>query len=54
MIDSFIPFKAVNYVYYQHYIDAIASTGPYYKGSNFHSLCGYLLAKNVKGGRELC
>ncbi|XP_022894133.1 uncharacterized protein LOC111408626 [Olea europaea var. sylvestris] len=48
MIDSCIPFNAVNYVYYQQSIDAIASMGPSYKGPNFHSLRGYLLAKNVK------
>ncbi|XP_022899334.1 uncharacterized protein LOC111412634 [Olea europaea var. sylvestris] len=48
MIDSCIPFNAVNSVYYQQSIDAIASMGPGYKGPNFHSLRGYLLAKNVK------
>lgn len=48
MIDSCIPFNAVNFVYYQQSIDAIASMGPGYKGPNFHSLRGYLLARNVK------
>ncbi|XP_022883882.1 uncharacterized protein LOC111400724 [Olea europaea var. sylvestris] len=48
MIDSCIPFNAVNSVYYQQSIDDIASMGPGYKGPNFHSLRGYLLAKNVK------
>ncbi|XP_022871119.1 uncharacterized protein LOC111390332 [Olea europaea var. sylvestris] len=48
MIDSCIPFNAVHSVYYQQSIDAIASMGPGYKGPNFHSLRGYLLAKNVK------
>ncbi|XP_022895200.1 uncharacterized protein LOC111409377 [Olea europaea var. sylvestris] len=48
MIDSCIPFNAVNSVYYQQSIDVIASMSPGYKGSNFHSLRGYLLAKNVE------
>ncbi|XP_022855487.1 uncharacterized protein LOC111376741 [Olea europaea var. sylvestris] len=48
MIDSCIPFNAVNSVYYQQSIDVIASMSPGYKGPNFHSLRGYLLAKNVE------
>ncbi|XP_022855022.1 uncharacterized protein LOC111376306 [Olea europaea var. sylvestris] len=40
MIDSCIPFNAVNFVYYQQSIDVIASMGPSYKGPNFHSLRG--------------
>ncbi|KAL2504846.1 hAT dimerization domain-containing protein [Abeliophyllum distichum] len=52
MIDASIPFNAVNSVYYQQSIDAIASMEPGYKGPNFHSLRGFLLSKNVEKVRK--
>ncbi|XVE92860.1 hypothetical protein REPUB_Repub01dG0139600 [Reevesia pubescens] len=48
MIDASIPFNAINSVYFQPMIDAVASMGAGYKGPNFHSFRGYLLAKNVE------
>ncbi|XVF04569.1 hypothetical protein REPUB_Repub05bG0095300 [Reevesia pubescens] len=48
MIDASIPFNAVNSVYFQPMIDAVASMDAGYKGPNFDSFRGYLLAKNVE------
>jgi hypothetical protein len=32
MIDAYVPFNAVNSVYYQHVIDVVTAMGPGYKG----------------------
>ncbi|XVF12498.1 hypothetical protein REPUB_Repub08aG0124100 [Reevesia pubescens] len=52
MIDASVPFNAVNSVYFQPMIDAVASIGAGYKAPNFHAVRGYLLAKNVEETRK--
>jgi hypothetical protein len=47
MIDVCVSFNAVNFVYYQHAIDAVTVMGPGYKGPNLHAIRGYYLAKAV-------
>ena len=48
MVDASIPYDAVNSIYFQPMIDAVASIGVGYKGPNFHAIRGYLLEKNVE------
>ncbi|XVE98465.1 hypothetical protein REPUB_Repub03eG0109000 [Reevesia pubescens] len=52
MIDASVPFNAVNSVYFQPMINAVASIGAGYKAPNFYVVRGYLLAKNVEETRK--
>jgi hypothetical protein len=45
MIDACVSFIVVNFVYYQHAIDALTAMGPSYKRPNLHVIRGYYLAK---------
>ena len=47
MIDVYVSFNVVNFVYYQHAIDDVTAIGLGYKGPNLHAIRGYYLAKTV-------
>ena len=48
LYDNCIPFNVVNSEYYQRMIDAIAATGPSYKGPSYHVVWVPLLRDQTK------
>ena len=48
MYDNCIPFNAMNSVYYQRMIDAVAVAGPSYKGPSYHAIWVPLLRDQKK------
>jgi hypothetical protein len=47
MIDTCVPFNAVNSVYYQHVIDVVTVMSSSYKRPNLHAIRGYYLVKTI-------
>jgi hypothetical protein len=47
MIDACVSFIVVNFMYYQHAIDALTAMDSSYKRPNLHVIHGYYLAKAV-------